>query len=537
MKIQKSYFLSDESYPIERKTVGELLQEIAAQVPDRPALKVYAMTKDDAPSAYNYAQLLEQSNRYAAAFLAHFEPGERVAVWLPNCAEWVFLQFGAALAGIVLVTVNPASTAREAEYLLKQSEVAGIICCLQYRGVAVAETVAKICTENTRIRAWFELAQWRSLVTETPIGARELPHVTTDDAVMIQYTSGTTGNPKGAILTHKGLVNASRYGERRFALDEGSVWLNPMPMFHTGGCVFMTLGCLWNRGTQIMLPGFDPELMLYCIAKEKVNFTTMVPTMIVRVMERPEFAETDFSSLRLVTAGGSAIAPSIVQAVEERFHADFMMIFGQTEACGTLCSSKRNDSDYHRTQTIGTPIPNTEACIMALDKDEILPLEEVGEICIRSELLFSGYYGMPEATAKAINAEGWYRTGDLGLMQADGYLQITGRSKDMIIRGGENVYPKEIEDILANHPQIIEAAVFGIPDNEWGEQVVAAVRTKDGQKIDENQLKDFLLEKVARFKIPKLWWFVTEYPTTTSGKIQKHLLKEQYLKGAGGIKK
>jgi len=524
-----SYFLGAEDLGIESITVGELLRRTANAASDSPALTVYGEHVDVPPVTLSYAQLLEKSEIYATSLLQHFDPGDSVAIWLPNCAEWPLIQFGAALAGLVLVTVNPASTDREVAYVLDQSEVKGIVCCQQYRGIDIAGTANTLADQRTQLHTVLCVESWSDELKEVRPDVSAFPVVTADQPAMIQYTSGTTGNPKGAILSHKGLVNSSRRGEVRFALDAGSIWLNVMPMFHTGGCVFMTLGCLWNRGVEVMLPGLDPGMILVALEKDKVDYTTMVPTMVVRVMEHPEFGEADLSQLKLVSAGGSAIAPSIVNAIESKFGADFMMIFGQTEACGTLCTSLREDTIEHRTETIGTPIPNTEVCIMSTNSDEILPVNEIGEICVRSEFLFTGYFGMEEETSKAFTGDGWYRTGDLGEMLGDGYLRITGRSKDMIIRGGENIYPREVEDLLVSHDDIAEAAVFGIPDAEWGEQVVAAVRPVDHAEINTDDIRDFLLSKLARFKVPKFWWETDSFPTTASGKVQKHVLRDNYM--------
>jgi fatty-acyl-CoA synthase len=332
------------------------------------------------------------------------------------------------------------------------------------------------------------------------------------------------------MLSHRGLVNIAQFSEARFALDCGSIWLNWMPMFHTGGCVFALLSCLWNRGTLILLNGFQPEAVMRAIAEERAVWLPTVPTTALALLDHPSFGQYDLSSLRVATAGGTPVAPELVRRIERELKVDFMMVFGQTETSSTVCLSLRQDTEHHKSATIGKPMPHTEIRIVDPASGAVVPRGAIGEIQVRNFAVTQGYWGQPEATAGVIDAEGWLHTGDLGTMEADGYLTITGRLKDLIIRGGENIYPREIEDILATHPGVAEVAVFGIPDPRWGETVVAAIRSRQPHVVEPAEIKDFLAPLIAHHKIPQQIWLVDDLPVTLSGKIQKFALRDAYLK-------
>jgi fatty-acyl-CoA synthase len=346
---------------------------------------------------------------------------------------------------------------------------------------------------------------------------------------MILFTSGTTGKPKGVVLRHSGIVNNARLSTARIALDPGAVWLNVLPMFHIGGSVTMTLGCFANFGTQVLLSEFTADAMLDALARYGVNVTMAVPTMMHAMFQSERFATTDFSALQVIVTGGTAIAPELVREVRQRFGVDVMVLFGQTEAGGCMCLTRRTDGEERITTTVGTPLPLSEAKIVRAD-GAIAGLNEIGEICVRTRCAMIEYFHMPERTAETLDAEGWVHTGDLGVMNADGYLKVTGRLKDMIIRGGENIYPREIEDVLAEHPAVAQAAVYGVADAKWGEKVAAAVILKPGARTDGDALTAYLQERIARHKVPKAWRFVASFPVNASGKIQKFMLRESHGK-------
>jgi fatty-acyl-CoA synthase len=352
--------------------------------------------------------------------------------------------------------------------------------------------------------------------------------VAPDAPAMILFTSGTTGKPKGVVLHHAGIVNNARFSTSRLALDPGAVWLNVLPMFHVGGSVTMTLGCISNLGTQVLLAEFSAPGMLDALQRYRATVTMAVPTMLHALFEDAAFASTDFSALDVIVTGGTAIAPQLVREVRTRFGSEVMVLFGQTEAGGCMCLTRRGDDEERVTRSVGTPLPLSEAKIVRTDGGAIAAVEEVGEICIRTRCAMTGYFRMPERTAETIDAQGWVHTGDLGLMRADGYIQVTGRLKDMIIRGGENIYPREIEEVLVEHPAVAQAAVFGVADVKWGEQVAAAVILKPGAYGTNETLMEYLQERIARHKVPKVWHFVDSFPVNASGKIQKFVLRERY---------
>ncbi len=521
-----SYFHANPDAQVADITLGDLLRWCAETVPDRVALKE-SPDAQGRQRSWTYAEGLNAAERIARGLLTLFKRGEHVGIWGHNVPEWWLVEFGAALAGIVLVTINPASREQEVAYILENSDAVGLFTVRHCRGSDHLAMLAKIREGLPRLREVLILDDLADFIAAAPETGK-LPPVSPGDPVMIQYTSGTTGKPKGARMRHRGVVNSSKFATECFDAGDGSVWLNCVPMFHTGGSVHSTCGALWSRGTLILPPQFEPGLMLRMIERERVTITTTVPTMAIGLLEHPDFDDFDLSSLKILTCGGAPVAPELVERIEREFGCEFMMIFGQTEMSGMICSTVRGDTVEHVTQTVGKPLGPTEVRIVDTATGEVLPVDTIGEICLRNANVLQDYYKNPTATAEAIEPDGWFHTGDLGTVRADGYLTITGRSKDMLIRGGENIYPREIEDQLLAHPAVSDTAVFGVPDDRWGEQIAVAVRLKPGLVADEAELRGFLQQRIARFKIPAYWWFVDEFPTTTSGKIQKFELKARY---------
>jgi fatty-acyl-CoA synthase len=512
----------------EQLTLGDLLRKIASEVPDRKALVLLKDPKTGEQPSWTYSQLLAASEATAHQLLQKFKPGEHVMLWSSNRPEWFFVQFGAALAGLVLVAVNPSSRAQELSYILQQSDSVGVIYS-RYKGdtdcTALLDSIRDECPG---LRETIAFEDWPTI--GRPLAAQtSLPKVDPRQAVMIQYTSGTTGKPKGALLSHYSLVNATKTIETSFELNHGSVWLHTIPLYNTSGCVFTTLTAIWNRGTQVLLPYFDPELVFRGVEEEHANWMPLVPTMAVAVLDHPTRLARDFSSVKVVVAGGAPVAPELVKRIERDLGVDFLMVFGQTEGSGAVCLTHRKDTVEHRTTTIGYPLGGIELRICDPENNRTLQFEEAGEICIRGPAVMLGYYNMPEATARTIDAEGWLHSGDLGLLSKDGYPKITGRLKDLIIRGGSNIYPRELEDVLNAHAAIAESSVFGIPEAKYGEVVVAAIRLKADAQLDQADVTAFLQERLARFKLPAHVWFVNQFPLTPSGKIQKFVLREQFL--------
>ena len=371
---------------------------------------------------------------------------------------------------------------------------------------------------------------WAEFLATAPAQAA-LPDVRPDDIAQIQYTSGTTGFPKGAELHHRGLTNNARFYAERIALQPGEVYVNPMPLFHTAGCGMGVLGAVQSLAVDVPVLAFDPALVLELLEAERAVMFGGVPTMMIAMLGHPDIDRRDLSSLRAAVSGGSPVPAGLVREVEARLGVRFSIVFGTTECSPLVTQVKLDDSDLDRAETLGTPLPQTE--VMIADALGPVPVGQSGELCARGYLVMRGYHDAPEATAAAIDSEGWYHTGDLASLDGRGYLRIEGRIKDMIIRGGENIYPREIEDVLFGHPAVAEAVVIGVPDETWGEVVAAYVRPVPGQPAPPpEQLRAYCREHLAPYKTPQHWVFVEALPMTASGKIQKYKLREDFAQRA-----
>jgi fatty-acyl-CoA synthase len=528
--LTQSYATGPSDPPVRDITLGEALRWAAETTPDRVALIVGVPDKASRRQ-WTYAELYAQSVRTARALRARFEPGERVAIWAHNIPEWIMVEFGAAMAGVILVTVNPAFRSNEVEYVLKQSRAAGILAVTEFRGnrmLATAEALLPRCPE---LREIIPLDRWDAFLESGDIADPELPKVRSTDAVMIQYTSGTTGFPKGALLHHRGLVNNGAHTADRAGIADGAVQLTTMPLFHTGGCVCCVLGAVARRATQVLVEAFEPGLVIELIDTYRCNAMLGVPTMLVGMMEHPSYATADLSSIEAIYSGGSTVPAPIVTALENRLGAAFTIVFGQTECSPVALMTRATDTIADKAETIGTPMPNVEVKIIHPDTGRTVAIGEIGEICTRGYHVMHGYFENETATAAAIDGEGWLHTGDLGAMDARGYCTVEGRLKDMIIRGGENIYPRELEELLFRHPKVGDVAVVGLPDPRWGEIVSAFIRPAPGHAISKDEMHDYVREHLAPHKTPRHWFVVASFPLTGSGKIQKFKLREQWSKG------
>jgi fatty-acyl-CoA synthase len=354
--------------------------------------------------------------------------------------------------------------------------------------------------------------------------------VAPEDPVQIQYTSGTTGFPKGALLHHRGLTNNARMTLGVVGLAPGEVYVNPFPLFHTAGCGLGALGCVSHRLTHVPVLAFEPGLMLDLIEQERASALAGVPTVLIALTEDPSFDRRDLSSVRAAISGGALVAPNLVKRIEDHLGAPFSIIYGQTEASPVITQGRPDDSFEDRATTVGRPLPQTEVKIVDAS-GRTLPCGEVGELCARGYMVMDGYYEMPEASTEAIDEEGWLHTGDLASMDARGHCRIEGRLKDMIIRGGENIFPREIEQCLFIHEHVADVAVVGIPDDKWGEQVCAFVRAAPGCAPEKDDLDSHVRATLAAYKAPRIWVFVEEFPMTPSGKIQKFVLRDRLTAG------
>ncbi len=514
--------------PLLELSIGALLQRAAAQAPQQLAL--VAGSPDPARRRqWTYAELLDEATRCAHALLDRFEPGERVAVWAHNIPEWLILEFGAALAGVVLVTVNPALREAEVEYVLSQSRAAGVFTLDSLRGFAMLDAVLGIQPRCPALRHVIRFADWGDFIAAAQ--PRALPVVQPGDAAMIQYTSGTTGFPKGALLHHRGLVNNAVMVHQRMGITEPPVWIGTMPLFHTGGCALAVLGTVARAGCMVLVESFEPGLVLALTHEYRGHVMVGVPTMLIAMLEHPDFERTDFSHVKAICCGGSTVPPELVRRLEQRLGAPFTIVYGQTECSPVATMTHPDDSIEDKAGTIGRPLAHVEMKVADPLDGRPLPQGELGELCTRGFHVMLGYFEMPEASAAAVDAEGWLHTGDLGRMDGRGFCTIEGRLKDMIIRGGENIYPREIEDLLYRHAGVGEVAVLGLPEPRWGEEVAAFIRPAAGQRVDKDELFAWVREHLAPHKTPRLWFELQAFPLTGSGKIQKFRLREMWTRG------
>jgi acyl-CoA synthetase (AMP-forming)/AMP-acid ligase II len=524
--VATSYWPADTSEPVLETTVGGVLRAAAAAAPEMTAM-VAGVPDPGGRRRWTYSGLLAEAEQAARALAARFAAGERVAVWAPNLPEWVILEFAAGLAGLVLVTVNPALRPAELAYVLNQSGAAGIFLVPEFRS-PMAQFLDEVRPDVPALREVVYFTDWTEFLASAPDQAA-LPEVSPDDIAQIQYTSGTTGFPKGAELHHRGLTNNARFFAGRMGLQPGDTYVNPMPLFHTAGCAMGVLGVTQKLAVHVPVLAFDPALVLELLEAERGAAFLGVPTMLIAMLGHPDFERRDLSSVRTAVSGGSPVPAGLVRQVEDRLGVRFSIVFGTTECSPLVTQVKLDDPDQDRAETLGTPLPQTEVMIADVATGQPVPLGEPGELCTRGYLVMRGYHDAPEATAAAIDAEGWYHTGDLASLDDRGYLRIEGRIKDMIIRGGENIYPREIEDALFAHPAVAEAVVIGVPDQTWGEAVAAFVRPLPGQPAPApDELRAWCREHLAPYKTPVHWVFVDAFPMTPSGKIQKFKLRESF---------
>jgi fatty-acyl-CoA synthase len=530
MRLTMSHAVGPLEPEVREATLGDLLTRAAETTPDRVAL-ICGSPDPTARRQWTYAELHSASVRTAHALLRRFEPGERVAVWAPNIPEWIMMEFGAALAGLVLVTVNPGFRKHESEHVLRQSRAVGVVVYPEFRGNPMLATVEEMRPRCPELREVIRFDEWSAFLQSGTDPAPVLPTVDPGDPAMIQYTSGTTGLPKGALLSHRAVVNNSAHTLELMGVPDGTVWLTTMPMFHAGGCLLCVVGAMSRRGTQVLVESFDSALVLELIETYRCDGTSTVPTMLVSMLEHPNFASTDLSSLKYLSSGASTVPAPLVTAFQERLGATFTILFGQTECSPMATMTNPSDSVADKAETIGRPMPHTEVKIVDPVTGDTVPIGAVGELCTRGYHVMLGYFEDPVATAAAVDVDGWLHTGDLCSMDERGYCRVEGRLKDMIIRGGENVYPREVEELLFAHPKVGEVAVIGLPDDKWGEEVAAFIRPIAGERVDKDELFAYVRERLAPYKTPRHWFEVDAFPMTGSGKIQKYKLRQMSASG------
>jgi len=530
-------------------TIGALFREQAARYADRDC-----MIYPDRGLRFTWREFEARTERLAKGLLAlGLRPGDHLGIWARNVPDWLTLFFATAQLGIVLVTVNTAYKSHELAYVLKQSDMKALALVDGFRDVNYVETLYELVPElRTRARGDLRsgsFPQLRHVIfigQEKHRGMYNLPElfqlgehqpdgpiteirnaVQCNDVVNMQYTSGTTGFPKGVMLTHRNILNNGYYiGERQKFTEADRVCL-PVPLFHCFGIVLGVMAALTHGSTLVMLETFDPLLALAAVQKEKCTALYGVPTMFTAELNHPMFDIFDLTSLRTGIMAGSPCPMEIMKRVISDMHCtEITIAYGLTEGSPVICQTSTDDPTERRVSTVGKVLPAIEVKVIDSETGETLGVNQQGELCCRGYNVMKGYYNMPEATATVVDAEGWLHTGDLATFDEEGYYKITGRSKDMIIRGGENISPREIEEFFHTMPGIKDVQVAGVPDPHFGEVIGAFVIPRDGADITEEDVRDFARERIARYKTPKHVFFVEEFPLTANGKIQKYRLRE-----------
>ena len=517
--------------PLLELTVGDLLRRTADRFPERLAVVSRHQGK-----RMTWAELDAAADRVARGLWSlGIRHGDRVGIWSTNCIEWIMMHMGCARTGAALVNVNPAYRSHELQFTLTRSRMKALFLWHKDKHADFQEVLGRAChgldlaLQHT---IYFDSPEWPALLD----AEGQIPdHVAVDDIANIQYTSGTTGLPKGVLLTHHNVVNNGQFLAQGFHYTEQDKIVVPVPLFHCYGCVIGTMSAV-NSGAAIILPNwtFDARATLSAVHEERATSVYGVPAMYVAEFALPDFAKFDTSSLRTGMMSGAPCPVELMKRVLEEMHCGELVIaYGQTETSPVVTMSDADDSIDVRVKTVGRAMPQTEIMIQSLDTREVLPYGQQGEVCVRGYALMRGYDGDPEGTAQVIQSDGWLRTGDLGVMREDGCIHITGRSRDVIIRGGENIYPREVEEFLYTHPKVGEVQVIGIPNARLGEIVVAWIRVRPGTEATEQEIKDFCQGQIAYYKIPEHVRFVTEFPATLSGKIQKYRMREYEIEARG----
>lgn len=515
--------------PLLDQTVGDLLRTSVARGGEKVAL-VEGTANRSTRRRWSYDSLLADAERCARALVASFPPGSHVAIWSPNVPEYQLFQYGAALAGMVMVTVNPAFRRSELHDALEHADVVGCFTVQEFRGRPMLSVARELMAEIPRLSIVVDLEDWDDFMATGDAGA-PLPQVDPWSPAQILFTSGTTGRPKAALLSHRSMANNISHGGAVVAgtAADRAVWLVTLPMFHLAGCVVATLGIMSLHGTLVTMRQFDAALALQLVEEERVSVTNIVPTLMRAMLGHPDFAWRDTKSIHTVMLGGAPIPPELVKQVEALGIVPIVG-YGLTEAAMTTIT-REGDTWVDQVNTCGLPLPHIDLSIVDPESGVLRRFGEVGEVCTRGFHTLIGYYKDEAATSAVLDPDGWLHTGDLGVLDDRGYMSMVGRAKDMIIRGGENVYPREIEDHLVQLPAIAEAAVIGLPDDYYGEVVAAFVQVAPGQPLDPAAASETLRQSLTGYKVPSRWFVVDEFPLTPSGKIQKAALRENWQNG------
>lgn len=505
-----SHHFPERTVPLRNITLGEGLRQSATRFPERSAI---AWLSDGKRKSLTYRQLMVASEQTAFWLLEQTAVGGRISVWSGNCVEWAVLEFGCALAGMVVASWNPGWSDAECLHACELAEPAVILAGRDTRGVALLDRARQIGGE---IPAW-SLEDLGAIVEGAE--PRILPEPEPSDLFILQFTSGTTGRAKGAALSHLAVVNSAWIRTQVGAADEADVWVNPSPLSHVGGAVATLPGAILTGGCYVVMNRFDPGEFLHMMKQFGATRIGGVPTVLLAILEQPDW-EPGQVALRAIGAGGAQVPQTLIARLMHEFDAPVLVVYGQSEYPVISLSTPGADVRLVA-DTVGRVAPHVELKIIDTSTGRTLPYGEKGEICVRGPCMMQCYYRAPEATAATVEADGFMHTGDLGSLDEQGYLKVLGRIRDVIIRGGENIYPAEVEEALLGSPSVAAVAVVGVPDERWGQQVAAAVRLAEGCANDPVALETFLADKLGYFKIPRKWLFVSSFPMTPNGKIAK----------------
>jgi fatty-acyl-CoA synthase len=552
---RESYVHGNSSPPLIGKTIGALLDEVSAADGSRQALVVAHQE-----IRWTYSELKARCDAFASGLLSlGLEPGDRVGIWAPNCAEWLIAQFATAKAGLVLVNINPAYRLGELDHALRATGCRALITAARFKTsdyiAMIRELVPELGNGSGELKS-SRLPELRHVISIAgkhggclafdwvlergkQVGSRRLDALSAtikmDDAVNIQFTSGTTGLPKGATLSHRNLINNAFFVGEATGIEPGSRVCIPVPLYHCFGMVMGNLGCVTHAATMVYpSESFDPLKTLEAVEAERCDVLYGVPTMFIAQLNHPEFSRFDLSSLRRGIMAGAPCPIEVMKEVASTMHmSEITIAYGMTETSPVSFQSSRDDSLELRVSTVGRIQPHLEVKIV--DRDgQIVPRGEAGELCTRGYSVMLGYWNDEVRTREAVDSAGWMHTGDLATIDDDGYCRIVGRIKDMVIRGGENIYPREIEEYLYRHPDIQDVQVFGVPDAKYGEELCAWIISKSGATPDEESVRKFCRDRISHYKVPRYIRFVESFPSTVTGKVQKFAMREAMMDELGG---